>query len=231
MYNRASWNFDGVVAEEFESHVRQNLPFYDELQAMAVSLSDYFVSDNSLIYDIGCGTAETIKRLIERHPTKKLQCIGVDPSTEMLEKAKEKTAHLNNVQFIPAQIESVDFVHNTPLIYSILTMHFLPLTIRQEVFKKVYDALLPGGAFILVDKVYASDAFVQHAFTHLQYEDKLSAGFNASEILLKETALRGVLQPLKLTELESLLTKIGFHHEIFFKHWQFTAILAVKPLM
>lgn len=61
-----NWKFDEPVAMGFDSHVRKSVPFYDEVQNLVVSLSEFFVRDNSSIVDVGASTGETLHFLAER---------------------------------------------------------------------------------------------------------------------------------------------------------------------
>ena len=50
--HNASWSFDGI-AEEFEAHIRSSVPYYDQGHDLACMYSDFFVTDSSIIYEIG----------------------------------------------------------------------------------------------------------------------------------------------------------------------------------
>jgi len=230
MYKRSSWTFSKEVSEQFEEHVRQSLPFYDRLQEMIVSLSDYFVSKNGVIYDLGTATGETIYRLHERHHDKNMHYIGLDSSEAMIKKAKEKNLQIPNAEFIVAKLEDYQFPSSSSFILSVLTLHFLPIPLRKNLIQNIYKTLDDGGCFILVEKTYADLPHLQHLYTHMQYDEKLRAGFTNNEILMKEQSLRGVLTPLSIYENMKLLSSVGFETDIFFKHWHFTGFIATKPL-
>ena len=54
---RASWNFDGDIANSFDTHVSKSVPGYSEGHEIIASLSDFFLTkDNSYIVDIGSST-------------------------------------------------------------------------------------------------------------------------------------------------------------------------------
>ena len=58
-----SWKFDNNVALNFDEHVSQSIPHYKDIQKYVCSLSEWFLKENSTIYDLGCSTGETIKML------------------------------------------------------------------------------------------------------------------------------------------------------------------------
>lgn len=228
MYKCSGWTFNEDVSKEFDSHVRKSLSFYDELQDMIVAMSDYFIKKYATIYDLGTATGETLFRIQQRHPDKELNLIGIDISNEMLKKAKDKNLSFTNVKFEIANLEDYQFPSPSPLIYSVLTMHFLPISKRKKLIEEVYQALLPGGCFIFVDKILNNTPQTQQMFTHLLYEEKLKAGFTHEEVLKKEESLRGTLIPLSLEQNLSLLQSVGFETDLFFLHYQFVGIIAIK---
>ena len=67
---RASWSFDGNVAETFVDHVRQSVPLYDAGHDLVCSISDYFIRDDSTCYEIGTSTGQLLRKLAEHHPHK-----------------------------------------------------------------------------------------------------------------------------------------------------------------
>jgi tRNA (cmo5U34)-methyltransferase len=56
--------FDGEVAAVFDDMLSRSIPFYDEIQRMAVELSCRVLRGGSgAVYDIGCSTGNTLMRL------------------------------------------------------------------------------------------------------------------------------------------------------------------------
>jgi len=85
------WQFDHSVAQEFDKHVRKSVPCYDQVQIMIADISEWFIRDGAVIFDLGTSTGETIARLQAKHQNKKdVHFIGIDNSLPMLEKAKVK---------------------------------------------------------------------------------------------------------------------------------------------
>ena len=51
-----AWSFGGSVAKTFDDHVSKSVPLYNEGHEMIVDLSEFFVSKNSVVYELGCST-------------------------------------------------------------------------------------------------------------------------------------------------------------------------------
>jgi len=59
IYAINNWNFNKEVSEEFDLHVRQSIPLYNEFQKLTVKIAEFFIRNNDIIYDLGCATGET----------------------------------------------------------------------------------------------------------------------------------------------------------------------------
>lgn len=81
--DRNDWKFDGEVAAEFNSHVKQSVPLYDEIHSLIVKMSEWFLEDNTNMYDIGTSTAKALKGIYE-NSNKDVNYIGIDNSEDML---------------------------------------------------------------------------------------------------------------------------------------------------
>ena len=71
----ASWTFDKNVPKKFDYHINKSVPFYQEFAWLGEKISDFYIKENSVVYDIGCSTGSFLKRLSLRHAEKKKNCI------------------------------------------------------------------------------------------------------------------------------------------------------------
>ena len=70
---RSAWSFGGAVPETFEEHVRRSVPGYDAGHEMVLQISDFFVHDDSVCYEIGSSAGKLIAALAERHDGREQQ--------------------------------------------------------------------------------------------------------------------------------------------------------------
>ena len=91
-----TWSFTDTVAENFDLHVNQSIPHYSELQNYLVQLSEWFLKDNETVYDLGCSTGETIKKLLELDISTRTKIIGIDKSKRMVDLARKKIKKVKN---------------------------------------------------------------------------------------------------------------------------------------
>ncbi len=77
--NGTQWSFGNGVAQHFDEHVRQSIPLYDEGHDLVCHLSDFFIRDHSLCYELGSATGNLIGKLYQRHKSKKeVRFIGIE---------------------------------------------------------------------------------------------------------------------------------------------------------
>ncbi len=227
----ANWRFDAGVAQGFDVHAARSIPFYAEGQDLVLKASDFFISDDSLIYDLGTATGSLALALGRRHAAKPgVRIIGLDRQAEMIDRAEQKreAADCGNVSFqvedlLQAELQASD------LMVSYYTLQFVRPKVRQQVFDKIYAALNWGGALLLFEKVRAPDARFQDIATALYTDYKLDKGYAPDEIIAKARSLKGVLEPFSTQGNLDLLKRAGFVDIMpVFKYVCFEGVLAIK---
>jgi len=223
----ASWSFEGI-ANNFEEHVRRSVPFYDDGHSLVCQYSDFFVKNKSTVYEIGSSTGLLVRRLLAHHEQKnEIKFIGIEPVDEMIEFANNKKND-DRIEFICGDAISIDFDRSN-LCVSYYTIQFIHPNIRQEIFNKIYNSLKWGGAFILFEKIRASDARFQDYASQIYSDFKLSNGFSESEIVHKTRSLKGVMEPFSEQANIDMMKRAGFSDiTSIFKWVCFEGFLAIK---
>jgi len=224
------WKFNKNISNNFDKHVRQSVPMYNEIQKYICSLSEWFLKDGSNIYDLGCSTGETAKNLFLKFPNKKINFVGYDLSQEMIKMSKKKNnKNLSKAKFKVADILKVNYKKNTDLFLSILTFPFLNSEKRIKLFKKIYKSLKYGGSLILVDKIRSSNSNFEDIFNQIYFDFKIENKLNAAQVLNKSKSIRGSMELFELSEIDKFLSKSGFKKkEVFFRWYNFVGIIAIK---
>lgn len=226
--NNASWKFQGNVIKKFDNHIKRSIPMYEESHKLINDISDFFIKDDSLCYEIGCSTGSLTKKLSDRHKSKKnSKFIGIDIEKDMINFAKKNNKG-NNIKYFNKDILKLK-LKKSDLIVSNYTAQFVRPSDRQILFNKVFSSLKWGGAFLLFEKVRARDARFQDITTALYNEFKLENKYSATEIFNKTRSLKGVLEPFSLRGNNELLERAGFKDYMqIFKYICFVGILAIK---
>lgn len=223
------WVFDKQVSKSFDNHVRKSVPMYDQVQSMVVEISEWFVRNNSIIYDLGSSTGETILKLKEKHCRKKnIKYVGVEESISMIELARKKCPE-EHIHFLHQDLVSVAEYTNADYVTALYTLQFLPVDARRKILQRIYNDLSEGGALIMVEKVRAENSLFEDIWLELYWDFKHNNGLNSEQVIQKAKSLRGILMPLSLSENIQLLTDVGFSNiDTFMKWHNFAGIIAVK---
>lgn len=203
---RSNWKFDKNVVENFDSHINQSVPFYKISHDLTIKLSDFFLKEKSTCYDLGCSTGNLLKTIEKKHSQKKINFYGLDQSKHMIKVAK-KGKH--NINFSNKNLEKIEF-KKSDMIISLYTIQFLQPKFRQQLFKKIYNSLNWGGAFIYFEKIRGNDARFQDILNFLYFDFKQESGLSPVNILNKEISLRSVLEPYTINANLDFLRRAGF---------------------
>lgn len=227
--NRASWSFEGDVADTFVQHVRLSVPYYDAGHDLVCALSDYFCHDDSVCYEMGVSTGQLLRKLAEHHAHKpSIRWVGIDPVENMIAKAREHCAGLPNAELTVGDALTHEF-DKADLFVSYYCIQFVHPRQRQDLFNRIYERLNWGGALIMFEKVRAPDARFQDIMVSLYNDYKAQHGFSPEEILNKTASLKGVLEPFSTEGNLGLLRRAGFTDTMtVFKYLCFEGFLAVK---
>jgi tRNA (cmo5U34)-methyltransferase len=225
------FRFDQKTAAVFDDMVSRSVPFYDEIQRMTGELAAEFAVEGTNLFDLGCATGTTLLSLDPR-VSAGVRFVGVDSSSEMLEKAREKlTAKglLRPYRLIPADLHRDCVVENASVVVMILTLQFIRPLCRERLIKNILQGMHDQGCLILVEKLTFSDSLFNRLFIRYYYEMKRRHGYSETEIAQKREALENVLIPYRPEENRELLRSSGFKHvEEFFRWYNFSGIIAVK---
>jgi len=223
----ANWKFNGDMVEHFEAHVSKSVPFYKEGHELIVKLSDYFVKDDSICYELGSSTGTLINKLAKHHEFRDAQFMGIEIEKDMVQKANE-LYRSKNLSFSCDDMTMM-ILEKSDLIVSYYTIQFIHPKLRQELINKIYDSLNWGGAFILYEKVRANDARFQDIISDLYMEYKLDQGYAPQEIISKARSLKGVLEPFSTEGNIDMLKRAGFVDILTIqKYMNFEGFLVIK---
>ncbi len=227
-----NWKFTKNVSREFDKHVNQSIPSYEDLQIYIASLSQFFIKDDQIIYDIGCATGQTAKKIIDFVSEDiKFKILCVDSQKEMINVARKKFNKkiLNKkIKFLHDDILKMKLKKNN-LIISCLLLNFLSKSNQVKLLRKIYKSLNIGGGLILVDKVFSTNSQQQTIFDQMYSDFKLKKKLTAKAIINKQISLRSSMTLNKAEENIKDLKKVGFKKvDIFYKWFNFIGTICIK---
>tara|TARA_B100000401_G_scaffold437743_1_gene384087 strand:- start:881 stop:1606 length:726 start_codon:yes stop_codon:yes gene_type:complete len=229
---KSGWDFKTLNPQNFEKHVNKSVPGYSHGHKIITLLSDYFISQGSIIYDIGCSTGNLISQLsLYHHKREDLQFIGIEPANNFselfIENTKNKSSE-HKFEFVNCNVQDYEF-EKFDMAVAYYSIQFIHPKYRQELISRIYDNLNWGGAFFFFEKVRGTDSRFHDMLNSLYFEYKKEMGYTNDEIINKMMSLKGVLEPYTSNENNNFLKRAGFKDtSIIFKNLCFEGLLAIK---
>jgi|GEM_PF-2000506 len=126
-------------AERYDSAHSPQIDVGRELIKMAA------VRAEDSILDIGCGTGKLTCELAGL--AHKGKVVGIDPSFEMLQKARKAASVHENIFLLQIPVQRINFKNEFNLIYS--NSAFQWIKEQEDAMGRAYNALMPDGRFAL----------------------------------------------------------------------------------
>ena len=228
------FRFNAAVAEVFPDMLRRSIPGYAASIEAIASLAARYVTEHSNCYDLGCslGAATMAMRAGIRVPGCKI--IAVDNAPAMIERCRKILDNTDDgeaaaaVELRQANIED-SAIENASMVVMNYTLQFLDVAARDSVVKRICDGMLPGGLFLLSEKVIDDDAHMEELLVDLHHEHKRRNDYSQLEISRKRAALENVLVPETVATHRARLAEAGFAHSaVWLRYFNFVSIVAIK---
>ena len=150
---------DTLPAEEMAAFFGARLDIYERVHLSHwpeeyARIADYFDEGTASLLDIGCGTGLELQSLFARFPA--LAVTGVDLSDAMLARLKTKYPGCN-LRLVCDDYFRCPFGSGYDAALAFETLHHFAPADKERLFKKLFDALRPGGLYIECDYVACCD--------------------------------------------------------------------------
>jgi len=229
--NTQEFQFDQSVADVFSDMIKRSVPGYEYIVEMIGVFTQVHAQNNTHCYDLGCSLGASTLSILQNLNGQSCTVIGVDNSPAMTEQCLKNLAKLkleNDYKIVCDDILNIDFKPASIIVLN-FTLQFIPLEYRDELIKKLYQALTPGGILILSEKLLFEDEEKNHLFTDIHHAFKKTQGYSDLEIAQKRNALENVLIPEKKEKHLQRLKNAGFEQsELWFQCLNFSSFLAIK---
>ncbi|SFX73361.1 carboxy-S-adenosyl-L-methionine synthase CmoA [Marinospirillum alkaliphilum] len=228
----ASFSFDEQVVQVFPDMIKRSVPGYSQILGMAGVIARRYVPEAGRVYDLGASLgAATLSVAQQLDHLQQLELIAVDNSPAMSERCRSllaETLPQRPVEVVCADIRTLDY-QPCDLILLNFTLQFLPPADRLPLMQRLFQALRPGGALILSEKVHFSDPRQAQLLYELHHDFKRANGYSDMEISQKRTALEDVLRTDTAEVQLQRLQDCGFSFcSQWFQYLNFASFLAIK---
>ena len=225
------FRFDDQVADVFPDMIQRSVPGYQTIIQTIGKLTSRFQQADSNYYDLGCSLGAASLAMRRQITEPGCQLIGVDNSAAMVERC---TSHLQAFRSdVPATVLLADIrdipMENAAVVVSNFTLQFLAKEDRARLIERIYQALKPGGIFILSEKFVQNDAQTHELLIDLHHDFKRANGYSELEISQKRTALENVMRPDTIEEHQQRFSNAGFGSStVWFQCFNFCSMVAIK---
>jgi tRNA (cmo5U34)-methyltransferase len=190
------WTFKNKdIAEDFENHVREQLPWYETVKEIIIFLIRSYANKNGLIYDIGCSTGNLARSLEKIIKSRGITWVGIDESEEMLSLCPKIG------ETVCTDAMTYDYKEYDAAVL-FLTSMFFDTNKRKDFLKRLYEKKKENGILIIVDKfISEGNNYFSTVMNRFNILLKLNNGVDSRQILNKELSLSGIQIPLYYKEL------------------------------
>lgn len=228
----ASFSFDEQVASVFPDMIKRSIPGYSQILGMTGVIAKRYVPEGGRIYDLGASLGATTLSVAQQlEHLSEVEFITVDSSTAMTERCKHilaKNLPQRAITTLCGDIRQLEY-QPCDLILLNFTLQFLPPKDRQTLLGKLYQALRPGGALIISEKIHFQDPRQAQLLYELHHDFKRANGYSDMEISQKRTALEDVMLTDTPEQHQKRLLETGFSFASqWFQYLNFASFLAIK---
>lgn len=230
----ADFVFNEDVVRVFPDMIKRSVPGYPTIVENIGVLAAQFAQPNTCLYDLGCSLGAVTQALRRHVRTDGCRVIAADNSAAMVERCREYLhgqdsmfQELLPVEVIEADILALQFQASS-LVALNFTLQFIDPEQRPALLGRIRQALVPGGALILSEKLRFDDEQEQQLLTDLHIAFKRANGYSELEIAQKRSAIENVMKPDSLQTHRQRLLDAGFSQVVpWFQCLNFASLVAL----
>lgn len=225
------FSFDESVARVFPDMIKRSVPGYSTIVSMTGLLAGRYATEGSALFDLGCSLGASSLAMRQNIRQQDCRIVAVDNSAAMLERCRsiiDTDTHHTPVELVCAKLQDVAIEAASVVVLN-FTLQFIPRKERNEVLRRIYQGLLPGGIMVLSEKVTFEDPHLDELNIDLHHQFKRANGYSDLEIARKRNAIEDVLLPETLARHRQRIADAGFSScDVWFQCFNFASIIALK---
>ncbi|WP_161866582.1 carboxy-S-adenosyl-L-methionine synthase CmoA [Pseudomonas yangonensis] len=226
--------FNEDVVRVFPDMIKRSVPGYPTIVENIGVLAGQFAQSHTILYDLGASLGAVTQALRRHVRVDGCKVIAVDNSPAMVARCSEYL-HAQDAMFqelLPVEVIEADILaldlQPASLVTLNFTLQFIPPEQRLELLTRIRQALLPGGALILSEKLRFEDAAEHELLTELHVAFKRANGYSELEIAQKRSAIEKVMLPDSLEQHRERLLAAGFSKVLpWFQCLNFASLVAL----
>lgn len=227
------FRFNQAVAEVFPDMLQRSIPGYAASIEAIESLAARYVTAGSTCYDLGCSLGAATLAMRAGINASGCKIVAIDNASAMVERCRDLINQDTDPDAIPVDVLHADIqdtgIANAAMVVMNYSLQFLNVDTRDALLARIYDGMLPGGIFVLSEKVVDDDQHMENLLVDLHHEHKRRNDYSQLEIARKRAALENVLLPETVATHRQRLANAGFEHSaVWLRYFNFVSIVALK---
>jgi tRNA (cmo5U34)-methyltransferase len=226
--------FNEDVVRVFPDMIKRSVPGYPTIVENIGVLAAQFAQPQTLLYDLGCSLGAVTQALRRHVRVEGCQVLAVDNSHAMVSRCQESMIAQDSMfqELLAVRVEEADILaldfQPASVVALNFTLQFIVPERRLALLARIRQALVPGGALILSEKLRFPDSAEHALLTDLHIAFKRANGYSELEIAQKRSAIEHVMKPDSLEEHRQRLLDAGFSKVVpWFQCLNFASMIAL----
>lgn len=228
---RQDFVFDASVADVFTDMINRSVPGYATIISMIGVLANRYCTPGSTIYDLGCSLGGATLSMAHHIEQPDYNIVAIDNSEAMItrfEKSLQGSTKKQHIELVCADIAVVE-IRDASVVVLNFTLQFIAQERREQLMRRIYSGMKPGGILILSEKIRLADADLNALLIDMYHQFKQAQGYSELEISQKRSALENVLIPETIAQHKTRLLDAGFASvDSWFQCFNFASMIAFK---
>ena len=216
-------------ARDYDGERRMLIPCFDGFYGNAVEvIRDWTAPKTPRVVDLGAGTGLFSSMVADVLPGASFRLLDLSP--EMLAKAEERFAGTASGTVETRVVDlAIDRLEGPwDLVISALAIHHLNDEEKQELLRRIYDALAPGGLFINAEQVLGSTPEIDERYVR-RWNEAIRAAGASDERVARAEARMTFDQSSTISDQLEWMRNAGFEQvDCTFKAWRFAVLAGWK---
>ena len=191
-------DFFAARVEGYDEHMINNV---EGCREGYVKMAFVIPQSTTTLLDLGCGTGLELDEIFKRFPD--IEVTGIDLTREMLDKLRlkhpDKNMHLICGDYFKTELGIDKF----DCAVSFETMHHFTPETKIELYRRIYNAVKPGGCYIECDYMVETQAEQEFLFAE-------AARLRREAGVTDDSAFYHIDTPCTIHNQEKMMLKVGF---------------------
>lgn len=148
-------------AQDFDGIILKLIPDYAQMMEALVSALPFRKETLIQGIDLGCGTGTVTQAVLNTFPNAQFSCLDI--AENMIRMARLKLRNHPNVRYLVGDFSNFEGRYDV-VVSSLALHHLMTEDDKRQFYRRIYGALLPGGAFYNADIVLGSSQFLQESY-------------------------------------------------------------------